>query len=252
MKKKIFLILIMATMFIPTVSGDIGNKVIITSDKEGITFNRIYSIDGTFRNWTITGNKAINIKLKIVNNTRNATILIEHLHADIFIESTYSAFDDLTQDSMDDSFHGVQGGFLVTEDYFYEEVFSIEGSSPSFIRSTQNAYIYGGFASSSGTATEIKYSEARLINTYRVYGQTLVVIFDVLIKYENETYYHKHIIADNIFFDLEGTPEDNRGNSLDYESQPFIDGFPTFIIVGVILASVIGVIKRKKINTTNR
>ncbi len=57
-------------------------------------------------------------------------LFVEHLHADAVLESTLSHFDGITQDSMDDSFHGVQGGFLISEEYQYEEVFSIEGSSP--------------------------------------------------------------------------------------------------------------------------
>ncbi len=57
-------------------------------------------------------------------------LFVEHLHADVVVESTLSHFNGITQDSMDDSFHGVQGGFFISEEYQYGEVFSIEGSSP--------------------------------------------------------------------------------------------------------------------------
>ena len=109
-----------------SVQGEVGTRSLqegVSDDHvvESITLNTYFKLSGDFTNWKVTGNKAIDIQLRCLENPDNATILVEHLHADIIIESTKSGFDELTQDSMDDSFHGIQGGFLITTNYSYYE-----------------------------------------------------------------------------------------------------------------------------------
>ena len=134
---------------------------------------------------------------------------------------------------MDDSFHGIQGGFLITTNYSYYETFSIEGSSPSFQETC--GVIYGDYYSSDSYTYQ--YSEDFMINRANVIGTSLYVVFDVLIKYPGEEYFHKIIITENVFITVDGEAIENEGNTADQETEENktndIDGFPIFQI-GII------------------
>lgn len=61
-------------------------------------------------------------------------MLIEHVHIDMSLKSTDTQFDGLSQDEMDDSFHGTsQDGFFVSNNYQYQNKFAIEGFSKDLI-----------------------------------------------------------------------------------------------------------------------
>jgi hypothetical protein len=206
---------------------------------EGVLLNTQYSLPTNLDEWRITSNKAINMSIECTANPSNAIILIEHMHADIFIESHSSHFDDLLQDSMDDSFHGDQGGFLVSTLYDYQEIFSIEGNSPSFKESISQAILIYNHYSGITETSEYKYSEEDLRDDFRVYGQTIYIIYDILIKYTGEDYFHKYIIADNIFINLEGEITNNNENQYDVDPtvEDEIDGFPSLMILSSIILS---------------
>lgn len=171
--------------------------------------------------WRITGNKAVDIQLNVLQNPSNKTILVEHLHIDVFIESEFESFDDITQDSMDDYFHGIQGGFLIDKNFSYYETFSIEGSSPSFQKTY--GYVYNSYYHSSETYN-VKFSEEKLIENGGVWGNSLYFVFDVCMKNAEAKYFHKYIITNNIIIDLEGNAYNNDGNALDEytEEEPFV------------------------------
>ncbi len=208
------------------------NGVTMTHMIEGIEFETSYAPTIDFDDWSITGNKAIEIKLTCENNPNMKTILVEHMHADIFIESNRSSFDDLTQDSMDDSFHGIQGGFFVSELYGYTEVFSIEGSSPEFQKTC--GYVYQNYYGY--TETKLKFSEANLIKECGVYGQSLYVVYDILIKSLGEDYFHKYIITDNLFISLDGTISNNVGNEQD--TDDYVEGLPGYGIIFIACSTI--------------
>jgi hypothetical protein len=215
-------------LFLLLVSGNgttagFAQEVTLTTTLEApdseITISARYGFSQDFGKWKITDNKAIEIKLELITST-NATILIEHMHSDVFIESTSSAFDGVTQDSMDDSFHGTQGGFLLTENYPYYETFSIEGTNDQFTTTMLDMYCYNvGFGGGcDGDSQSFRISERTLTHEYGVYGNSIIFIYDVLVKYDGEDYFHKQILTDNILIDLDTGVGDNSGDRADKEA----------------------------------
>jgi hypothetical protein len=213
----------------------------------GLIFRTEYQASADFLNWKVTGNKAVDLKLGCLANPDNASILIEHMHADVIIESTKTGFDEITQDSMDDEFHGIQGGFFVNGTYSYYETFSIEGSSPTFQQSC--GWVYENYYS--GSLKTFKFSEEDLINSYGVYGTSLYVVYDVLVRYEGEEFFHKFIVTDNIFIDVNGIVKDNTGNLADQPASDIIPGFP-LLIVGLFTIIPIGFLIRKKMKNIHK
>lgn len=215
---------------------------------EDILFETEYSINTNLPVWRITDNKAIDIKLSVLDDPKNATILIEHLHIDCFIESTKKYFDGVLQDSMDDHIHeGNQAGFFVNENYSYYETFSIEGFNPEFVEQIIIAcQMYYGYAVHN-SERPVTISEEKLINDYGVYGTSFIFVYDVLIKYPSEEYFHKRIITDNIFVYLNGTVMNNPNNRIDEEAQPKEAGYSWLYSFSIfpILALLVFVKKRK-------
>jgi len=210
--------------------------------EDGITLETSYQVSMDFSNWLITANKAVDMEVRVTQNIPNAVILVEHMHADVFIESNYTNFDDALQDSMDDSMHGIQGGFLINSKYTYKETFSIEGKSPQF---TSFYYMQYGSYYGAGESKTYKLSEKSLREYYGVYGQTIYIVFDIMIKYPADTYFHKTVISDNIFIDLEGEMVGNQGNRQDNQSKE-ASGFGLLVtMAGLIAGSALYARKRR-------
>lgn len=242
-----FICFILVIPFSSASTDSFADGIEIIHNKGDYSFKTMYSPSDFEATWKITGNKAINIQLNITTQKIGSVVMVEHMHCDIIIESTFSGFDEITQDSMDDSFHGIQGGFFVNLTHPYYEVFSIEGSSPDFQRSMETAWIYGDFAGSwFGGTNEFKFSEKTLTEDYGVYGTTLFVVYDIIIKEQNSDYFHKIIISDNIFIDKEGNIVNNEGNSADLTSGEQINGYAFFEIIGIIgTFGLVGFISRR-------
>lgn len=246
-RNKLLLLLFLCGIFITNPAyvkaEDMVNTISFDHNLEGIVLQSKYDFPA-FSLWRITSNKDVNMSISVINNPNNATILIEHLHADIFIESHKIGFDDITQDSMDDSIHGsIQSGFYISKEYPYYENFLIEGTSPEFTQMCSYAYSYWGY----GESTAFKLSEHELTEHYGVYGQTLVCTYDILIKYENETLYHNIDFTDNIMINLEEESLQNNNDNFADEEPEEIPGYPiTILSVGIIIGLFL-VIKKNKL-----
>ena len=77
---------------------------------------------------------------------------------------------------------------------------------------------------------------------------TFYIVYDILIKSDNESYYHKAIIEDNIFINLEGQIVDNINDTYDRD-RTSIPGFEIPIVVAVSLGTIVPLmvyIKKRK------
>lgn len=129
-----------------------------------------------------------------------ATVLIEHVHIDMSLKSTNPQLDGLSQDSMDDSYHGTsQDGFFIDEIYPYQNKFAIEGFSKDLIEGW--GFVCGDYGSSSLTQTRL--TERNLIQEGDVYANKMQVIYDILIKYAGEDFYHVVSVSDEFLIPVE-------------------------------------------------
>ena len=96
-----------------------GSTLEKTHEIEYLKFITTYDTgDYDLSRWRITDSKTINMTAKVTNVPEGATILIEHVHIDMSLKSTNPQLDGLSQDSMDDSYHGTsQDGFWINEKY---------------------------------------------------------------------------------------------------------------------------------------
>jgi len=165
--------------------------------------------------WKITDNKNLWIKLEVIEQPSNWTILVEHMHADCTIEATSQTVDGILQDVMDDKMHtGTQEGFYVSPKYPYIECFSVEGYSKWLIDAWM--FIFSGYGA--GGATEERLTEKNLRDEGAV-GSEFTIIYDVLIKAENESYFHKEIIRDNFIVYYNGQFQANIGGQAEYYEE---------------------------------
>jgi len=176
-----------------------GNVLELMHDVEGFKFKTFYnSEDYKFDRWRITDSKNIKMKAIVEGLEEGAEVLIEHVHVDISLKSTSPQLDGLTQDSMDDTYHGFsQDGFLVTGKYPYENIFAIEGFSKDIMEGW-NFYCgeYG-----SGSINSSRLSEETLVRD-GTYANKLTVVYDLLIKNKGEDKYHTRCIVDEILIPL--------------------------------------------------
>lgn len=137
-------------------------------------------------NWRITDSKALNMKVHTIHAPKNKEVLIEHVHADIYVKSTLATIDGLIQDSMDDVFHGTsQDGFYINNHTNYTNIFAIEGYSKTF---------FEGWGYAVGQYGDLSISEERLTEKHLVvdgyaYAQKVQIVYDLAIKDKNSTKY---------------------------------------------------------------
>ncbi len=179
---------------IPILNNELANgKLVIESPVagEGFTFVREYSTSYNAKNWRITDSKSL--KMRAWVKGAKGTILVEHMHADVSLKSRYESFDGWLQDSMDDSIHGgTQPGFYVTEQYPYENVFAVEGFSKTLIDGW--VFLIGSYGA--GGIYEQRLTETNLVRYGKVYGNKVQIVYDLLIKAENEPYFHTRSLID--------------------------------------------------------
>lgn len=171
-----------------------GNTLQKTHEIEGVEFITTYDTgDYDLSRWRITDSKVINMTAKVANVPEGATVLIEHVHIDMSLKSTDPQLDGLSQDYMDDSFHGTsQDGFLVTNNYEYQNKFAVEGFSKDLIDGWM--FVCGSYGS--GYLTQERLTEKNLVDYGKVYANKMQVVYDVLIKYEGEEFYHVVSVLD--------------------------------------------------------
>lgn len=171
-----------------------GNSLEKTHDIDGMKLTTTYNTgDYNLKRWRITDSKVINMTAKLSNVPEGATVLIEHVHIDMSLKSKDPQLDGLAQDSMDDSYHGMsQDGFFIDEKYEYENTFAIEGFSKELMDGWM--FVAGSFGT--GSVSDERLTENSLIRYGKVYANKMQVIYDVLVKYEGEEFYHVESITD--------------------------------------------------------
>lgn len=178
-----------------------GNTLQKSHEFEGIEFITTYDTgDYDLSRWRVTDSKVINMTAKLANVPEGATVLIEHVHIDMSLKSTDPQLDGLSQDYMDDSFHGTsQDGFLVSNNYQYQNKFAIEGFSKDLIDGWM--FVCGSYGS--GSVTQERLTEKNLVQYGKVYANKMQVVYDVLIKYEGEDFYHVVSVLDEFLIPVE-------------------------------------------------
>ena len=142
-----------------------------------------YDIDYSLDQWKITDSKMINISAKLENMPKNAEVLVEHVHIDMALKSTDPYLDGLAVNSMDDSFLGYsQDGFVISETYAYNNKFAVGG----FNNDLKVRW---------GDVSYDRLTESSLINIGEVYANELQAVYNLLIKYEGEKYFHTVSVA---------------------------------------------------------
>jgi len=178
-----------------------GNTLQKSHEFEGIEFITTYDTgDYDLSRWRVTDSKVINMTAKVANVPEGATVLIEHVHIDMSLKSTDPQLDGLSQDYMDDSFHGTsQDGFLVSNNYQYQNKFAIEGFSKDLI----DGWTFACGSYGSGSITQERLTEKNLVQYGKVYANKMQVVYDVLIKYEGEDFYHVVSVLDEFLIPVE-------------------------------------------------
>lgn len=181
----------------PVLRNDLeGGHLVRTHDlAEKFSFVTDYSTSYKTDDWKITDSKSLRMAAHIepTVGAEGVEVLIEHVHVDIALAAYSQEVDGWTQDSMDDSFHGTaQSGFWITRNYEYEEIFAIEGFSKELIDG------WGFFTGSFGviSISEKRLTEHNLISAGKVYGNKVQVVYDLLVKYPGEPYYHTKSVID--------------------------------------------------------
>ncbi len=172
--------------------GEDGRYIIETDiPGENITLRMAYSTEYDAESWRITDSKTLKFEVELVDGPETQQVYIEHVHVDVNIQADRAVLDGLPQDSMDDSLHsGDQPGFLITEQYPYEEVFSIEGYSDTLISGW--GFVTGTYGSSE--LNEVRLTEDHLRDEGRATSNKFTFIYDVVIGNE-EMGFHKRIIV---------------------------------------------------------
>lgn len=183
-----------------------GNTLEKTHDIEGFEFVTTYDTgDYDLSRWRITDSKVINMTAKAVNIPEGATILVEHVHIDMSLKSTDPQLDGLSQDNMDDSYHGTsQDGFYINSDYPYQNKFAVEGFSKDLIDGW--TFVNGSYGS--GSISQKRLTEKNLVEYGNVYANKMQVVYDVLVKYPNEDFYHVVSILDEFLIPVKYEEEE--------------------------------------------
>lgn len=169
---------------------------------EEFKFKTSYFTDYDTRHWRVTDSKTLRMTARISDLTeqgKGVEVLIEHVHIDIAVKSKYALMDGWPQDSMDDNLHaGTQPGFWINEKYPYENTFAVEGFSESLLSG------WGLFTGDLGYAQmkDKRLTEDNLVGSGGVYGNKVQVIYDLLIKYPGEPFYHTRSVVDEFLIPI--------------------------------------------------
>lgn len=178
-----------------------GSTLEKTHEIEEIEFITTYNTgDYDLSRWRITDSKVINMTAEVTNVPEGAIVLIEHVHIDMSLKSTNPQLDGLSQDSMDDSYHGAsQDGFFISDKYQYQNKFAVEGFSKDLI----DGWMFVCGSHGSGSITQQRLTEKNLVQYGNVYANKMQVVYDVLVKYANEDFYHVVSVLDEFLIPVE-------------------------------------------------
>lgn len=176
---------------------DGGNFAINTTLDAGtsspIELRMVYSTDYDIDSWRITDSKTLKIRVELVRAPETTQVFVEHMHADVNIQSTQAEIDGLKQDSMDDYLHsGDQPGFLITREFPYQEEFSVDGYSETLI----DGWIFQNGQYGRGEIEQERLTECNLRELGARFNQ-FTLVYDITIG-TAETGYHKAIVTNQL------------------------------------------------------
>ena len=152
----------------------------------------------SLKNWHVTDTKSINMNVHTKNLPDGYDVMVEHMHADISLVSTSPQINGITQDSMDNSFHGnTQDGFVIDNKTSYYRTFAIEGYTDQFYQLWGCAF--GDFGTLSST-----YKRLTELNIIKVgtYAERLSVVYDLAIKAPGDKKYHSTSVKSEILIPI--------------------------------------------------
>lgn len=178
---------------IPMMKHYSGNEISFEHQVGGNIITTSYNLGNyKFEDWRITDSKSITFSVIVKEEKSDAEILVEHVHADVAIKATNPQLNGLTQDSMDNSYHGTsQDGFWINSKYPYKNVFAIEGFSKDIIEGW--SFYSGSYGS--GSITSKRLTETTLFRE-GVYGSEISFVYNFLVKSPEEDKYHIETIED--------------------------------------------------------
>lgn len=145
-----------------------------------------------FSNWRITSNKYINMSAYVKNLPEGTTVMIDHMHVDISLQSTLAQVDGMLQDSMDNSYNGTsQDGYYIDENYRYRNNFIIEGYSQTLINGW--GFVCGNYGNIN--LSENRLTEKSLVQKGEVYANKVQVEYKLLVKNAGEQYFHNTAVV---------------------------------------------------------
>lgn len=153
-----------------------------------------YTVKGyNISKWRVTDSKNIGMEVQTLGLPDGYQVYIDHVHADILLKSTSPQINGITQDTMDDTYHGLnQDGFWIDDNNSYYNIFSIEGYTDQF-------YQLWGYAFSDFGVVDSSYERLTEKNILRLgtYAEKLAVVYDISIKKPgNDKLYTKSVSSE--------------------------------------------------------
>ena len=141
----------------------------------------------------VTDSKNIGMEVQTLGLPDGYQVYIDHVHADILLKSTSPQINGITQDTMDDTYHGLnQDGFWIDDNNSYYNIFSIEGYTDQFYQLWGYAFSDFGVVDS----TYKRLTEKNILNL-GTYAEKLAVVYDISIKKPgNDKLYTKSVSSE--------------------------------------------------------
>ena len=163
-------------------------------DGEDFKLKCNYTVKGyNISKWRVTDSKNIGMEVQTIGLPDGYEVYIDHVHADILLKSTSPQINGITQDTMDDTYHGLnQDGFWIDDNNSYYNIFSIEGYTDQFYQLWGYAFSDFGVVDS----TYKRLTEKNILNL-GTYAEKLAVVYDISIKKPgNDKLYTKSVSSE--------------------------------------------------------
>ena len=153
-----------------------------------------YTVKGyNISKWRVTDSKNIGMEVQTLGLPDGYQVYIDHVHADILLKSTSPQINGITQDTMDDTYHGLnQDGFWIDDNNSYYNIFSIEGYTDQFYQLW--GYAFGDFGVVDSSYQRLTEKNILKLGTY---AEKLTVVYDISIKKPgNDKLYTKSVSSE--------------------------------------------------------
>lgn len=194
---------------IPVMQPLSGNKISFDHQIGNSVISTTYDL-GNYKleNWRITDSKTINMTVSVKSEPNGTEILLDHVHADVSIKATDPQLNGLTQDSMDNQYHGTsQDGFFINPTYNYNNIFAVEGFSKDII---------DGWSFYAGDYGEGELESKRLtegnLTSRGAYGSELSIVYNFLVKNPGDGKYHIESAVDQLIIPTASSTQKQKTN----------------------------------------